>query len=123
MKNNRNIRSNNTKRNNRRNASLLSKKIVWIFSTLMLSAIIFWSMGITANAKEDKTLYKYYQSYMVEKNDTLFSIAYDLNDGCCSNAQIQECVNEMISINSLDHKGTICYGNYIIVPYYSTDYR
>lgn len=123
MKSKSGIYNNKMKHNNRRKNSLLSKKFVCVFSTLMLSAIVFWSMGTTVNAKENKPLYKYYQSYMVEKDDTLFSIAYDLNDGSCSNKQIQECVNEMISINSLDHKGTICYGNYIIVPYYSTEYR
>lgn len=85
---------------------------------------IFSTVGIVATAKDkDIPMYKYYQSYMVEKDDTLLSIAYDMNDNQCSEKQIKECVDEMISINSLDHKGTICYGNYILVPYYSTEYR
>ena len=93
-------------------------------STIVLVMTIFFTVSLVANAKEDdQPLYKYYQSYMVEKDDTLLSIAYNMNADRCTDKQIQECVNEMISINSLDYKGTICYGNYIIVPYYSEEYR
>lgn len=96
----------------------------FLFVTVLIINIIFIVTGVNVNAKDDsKPLYKYYQSYMVEKGDTLLSIAYDMNVDSCSNAQIQECVKEMISINSLDHKGTICYGNYILVPYYSDIYQ
>ena len=123
MKNTRNSRNNNMKYINRRKQCLLNRNIIMLFSTLVLVMTLLCTVGITAIAKEDKPLYKYYQSYMVEKGDTLLSIAYDMNADECSDKQIKECVNEMISINSLDHKGTIGYGNYIIVPYYSTEYR
>lgn len=93
-------------------------------ATIALIVNTFLSVGIVAYAKDnEQPLYKYYQSYMVEKDDTLLSIAYDINADSCTDKQIKECVDEMISINSLDHKGTICYGNYIIVPYYSEEYR
>ena len=109
---------------NRKRRSRIGKKNLLILASLFLIINTFLALGIVANAKDNEVpMYKYYKSYMVEKDDTLFSIAYDLNDEQCSRKQIKACVDEMISINSLDHKGTICYGNYIIVPYYSTEYR
>lgn len=114
-----NRRYRNTKRNLR-----IGKKNLLILVSLVLIVNTFLTLGIVANAKDNEVpMYKYYKSYMVEKDDTLFSIAYDFNDEQCSRKQIKECVDEMMKINSLDHKGTICYGNYIIVPYYSTEYR
>lgn len=102
----------------------ITKKNFIVIASLVLIINIFFALGMVANAKDnDIPMYKYYKSYMVEKNDTLWSIAYDMNADECSDKQVKECVDEMISINSLDHKGTICYGNYIIVPYYSTEYR
>ncbi len=114
------------KRNRKRSkhSFYLTRKNFVVVASLMLIINIFFALGMVANAKDnDIPMYKYYKSYMVEKNDTLWSIAYDLNADECSDKQVKECVDEMISINSLDHKGTICYGNYIIVPYYSTEYR
>lgn len=114
---NRNLKS-------RKRRTRIDKRSFVILATLVLVMNIFLTWGMVVNAKDNsEPMYKYYQSYMVEKDDTLLSIAYDMNTDLCTNAQIQECVDEMISINSLDHKGTICYGNYIIVPYYSTEYR
>ena len=114
----------NRKYKNRKRGFHMNKKCFLMITTLVLVVNIFCTLGMVVNAKDNsKPMYKYYQSYMVEKNDTLLSIAYDMNADGCTNAQIQECVEEMISINSLDYKGTICYGNYIIVPYYSTEYR
>lgn len=114
-----NRRYRNTKRNLR-----IGKKNLLVLVSLVLIVNTFLTLSIVANAKDNEVpMYKYYKSYMVEKDDTLFSIAYDFNDEQCSRKQIKECVDEMMKINSLDHKGTICYGNYIIVPYYSTEYR
>lgn len=109
---------------NRRNIKQKWYRKLLFMTTFLIVINAFLAVGIVATAKDnDIPMYKYYKSYMVEKNDTLFSIAYDMNSEDCSEKQIKECVNEMIAINSLDHKGTICYGNYIIVPYYSTEYR
>lgn len=112
-------------RKNRRSVLQHKRKMLLSFIIMFLTVnLIFGVNTLVVNAKDNSVpLYKYYQSYMVEKGDTLLSIAYDLNEDSCSEKQIEECVNEMISINSLDHKGTICYGNYIIVPYYSAEYR
>ena len=121
----RNIKNTENRRlkNSSQRATLRKNQMILILSVIMIIST-FCTVGIAANAKDKEIpMYKYYQSYMVEKNDTLFSIAYAMNTEECSDKQIQECVDEMISINSLDHKGTICYGNYIIVPYYSTEYR
>ena len=108
----------------KRNQFRINKRNLILFASLFLIVNIFFALGMVANAKDkDIPMYKYYKSYMVEKDDTLLSIAYDMNATECSNKQIKECVDEMISINSLDHKGTIYYGNYIIVPYYSTEYH
>lgn len=122
MNNRRTIKNRKCKRSNSR--FMITKKSFIFIASLALVINIFFALGMVANAKDnDIPMYKYYKSYMVEKDDTLLSIAYDLNAEECSGKQINECVEEMISINSLDHKGTIYYGNYIIVPYYSTEYR
>lgn len=124
MKNRRNSSNRNLRYRNKKKTFSLNRNLIMILSTFVLVFSLLCSVGMVANAKEnEQPLYKYYQSYMVEKDDTLLSIAYDMNAEVCSDKQIEECVNEMKSINSLDHKGTICYGNYIIVPYYSTEYR
>lgn len=117
-------KKNYNRRLNYQQNPVFKKKFHWLLSTFLVICIIFIATGITANAKSDtKQLYKYYQSYLVENGDTLLSIAYDMNADICTRAQIQECVTEMIAINSLDHNGTICYGNYILVPYYSDVYQ
>ena len=122
-----NLKCRNKNCSNRRNKEILKqnkRNLFMLLITVFRVNIIFIVTGITVNAKgNEKPLYKYYQSYMVEKCDTLLSIAYDMNVDSCTEKQIEDCVDEMISINSLDHKGTICYGNYIIVPYYSEEYR
>ena len=121
---NRTTYRNNRRHRNKKRSLRIGKKNLLILVSLFLVINTFLALGIVANAKDNEVpMYKYYKSYMVEKDDTLFSIAYDFNDEQCSRKQIKECVDEMMKINSLDHKGTICYGNYIIVPYYSTEYR
>lgn len=121
---NRTTYRNNRRHRNTKRSLRIGKKNLLILVSLFLVINTFLALGIVANAKDNEVpMYKYYKSYMVEKDDTLFSIAYDFNDEQCSRKQIKECVDEMMKINSLDHKGTICYGNYIIVPYYSTEYR
>ena len=121
--NKRNCTLNKRYKNIKRNSHTFKKNLLF-FTSLFLVVNTFLALGIVANAKDNEVpMYKYYKSYLVEKDDTLFSIAYDMNDDQCSRKQIEACVDEMISLNSLDHKGTICYGNYIIVPYYSTEYR
>jgi hypothetical protein len=121
--NKRNCTINKRYKNIKRNSHTFKKNLLF-FTSLFLVVNTFLALGIVANAKDNEVpMYKYYKSYLVEKDDTLFSIAYDMNDDQCSRKQIEACVDEMISLNSLDHKGTICYGNYIIVPYYSTEYR
>ncbi len=110
-------------RNKRRNMKK-QKSILFTAFLILAINILFTANTLVVHAKENsKPLYKYYESYMVDKGDTLLSIAYDMNIEGCSSKKIQECVDEMIEINSLDHSGTICYGNYIIVPYYSDEYR
>ena len=114
----------NQRKTDRRYHLYMNKRGLLFVVSLILVINTFLAVGMVANAKEKEVpMYKYYKSYMVEKDDTLLSIAYDMNAKECSQKQINECVDEMISINSLDHKGTICYGNYILVPYYSTEYR
>lgn len=121
MRNNSNQKSN---KKSRRSTRCNKNTLFLILSMFLIVNLIFGVNTLVANAKEEtKPLYKYYQSYMVEKGDTLLSIAYEINDDTCTEKQIEECVEEMMHINSLDHKGTICYGNYIIVPYYSAEYK
>ncbi len=101
----------------------LNKNGYILLATIALVMTLLLTAGIATNAKEERTMYKYYDSYMVEKGDTLSSIAREFNSAYCSDKQIKDCIEEMMTINSLDHKGTIVSGNYIMVTYYSEEYK
>ncbi len=63
--------------------------------------------------------YRYYKSVMIMPGDTLTSIASSYNDHYES---IDDHVDEIRFTNHLSEDATIYAGEYLIVPYYSTEY-
>jgi cell division protein YceG involved in septum cleavage len=94
--------------------------LVITFSIVMVS-ILFVSFSAQANDDEHMPSYKYYKSIEIEKGDTLWSIANDYRD-LGHYESTSEYIKEVRKINSLTSDNIIA-GSYIIVPYYSYDYK
>jgi hypothetical protein len=107
-------------RNNRlRRQREMRKNILMFLMTICLIITCSISLnGFRSNAKDDsvRTSYKYYKSIMVERNDTLWSIAEEYNDKDHYDS-IKDYIKEVMQINSLSDD-EIHYGDYLIVPYY-----
>ncbi len=101
----------------RRNILLL------ILSTIILSSLLvfFASMSIQASDMEhqQQVSYKYFKSIYIAQGDTLWSIAEENMDEHYSSQK--EYISEVKRMNSLTSDHIEC-GNYLIVPYFSTDY-
>lgn len=78
--------------------------------------------GFRSNAKDDSTKvsYKYYKSIAVANNDTLWSIAQEYMDSEHYES-IYDYIDEVKSMNALTDE-TIHYGEYLIIPYYTSDF-
>lgn len=78
--------------------------------------------GFRSNAKDDSTevSYKYYKSIAVTGHDTLWSIAEEYMDEEHYDS-ITDYIEEVKSMNSLT-SDTIHYGEYLIIPYYDSDF-
>ncbi len=73
-----------------------------------------------AQARKDMVSYKYFTSILIQPGDTLYSIAQQYADG--HYASIYDYVEEICLTNHLlDDK--IYAGNYLIIPYYSTEFK
>jgi hypothetical protein len=111
-------------RNNRlRRQREMRKNILMFLMTVCLIITCSISLnGFRSNAKDDsvKTAYKYYKSIMVERNDTLWSIAEEYNDKDHYDS-IKDYIKEVMQINSLSDD-EIHYGDYLIVPYYDENF-
>jgi len=92
------------------------------FSVLILFIMLFASIGaFTIKSKaHDNTpdINKYYKSIEVPYGASLYSIAVEYN--CNEKSTIQAYMNEVCSINHIEDD-TIYAGQYIIIPYYSSD--
>ena len=97
--------------------------ILLVLSTILLSSCLVFlaSMSIQASDKEhqQQVAYKYFKSIYIAEGDTLWSIADEHMDAHYSNKQ--EYISEVKRMNSLTSDHIEC-GNYLIVPYFSTDY-
>lgn len=93
--------------------------IISVFLIIVIS-IVFASFSTEANDMEHQPSYKYYKSIEIVKGDTLWSIAND-NIDYEHYKNIYEYINEVKRMNSLT-SDRIAAGNYIIVPYYSSDF-
>lgn len=96
------------------------KNILLVAVTLCLVFILsFVANGFLSNAKNDHSdiSVKYYKSIMVERGDTLWSIATEHTDTSTTTVDL---VNEIKQLNNL-HGDTITCGSYLIIPYYSNE--
>jgi cell division protein YceG involved in septum cleavage len=103
------------KRQRRKNI-LLFAMTFFLVATLSLGVNAFLS---NAKSGSDDIEYKYYKSIIIQRGDTLMSIAsVHMDDNYVST---ESYVNELIKINGLrDDK--IVAGNYLIIPYYSAEF-
>jgi len=112
------------RRNNRiRRNRQLRRRILGTISALcmvFLFAVCFGSTSSSAHEENDTVYFKYFESIQVEEGDTLTSIAQEYAD---FHYTVQEYISEVVSINHLESQDMITAGQYIVVPYYSSDYK
>jgi len=90
--------------------------------SLCLTGIVYNVLVVKATPKNNPAdgLYKYYTEIIVRRDDTLRSIAQThYTEGYTS---VDELMNEISEINSLVFY-QIDYGQHLIIPYYSAEYK
>ena len=98
--------------------------IVLVFTICLIGALVitFGSFLSRAEEKEpDVTYYKYYTNIEIHPGDTLWELAEDYMD---ENYESREAyMDEVRELNSLNSDSKIVAGQYLIMPYYSTEYK
>ena len=92
-------------------------------SALIIGILIVFSVsGLVTNARStsDKQEYKYFMNYELESGDTLWSIAKIYADH--HYASIEEYIEEICIINSIDRDAYLISGTSLIIPYYSLEF-
>lgn len=116
----------NTARRNRKRARIIQLRKRLFLSGTVIAVLIVMSFTIiglkdvNATNNSDNPMYKYYTSYEIQPGDTLTSIAqkYTVN----SNVSISEYIREVKKNNNLV-SDRITSGNYIVISYYSDEYK
>ncbi len=116
---------------NRSRRSIKRKRVVQLRKRLFASctvlafvlAVIFTFSGIknvNATNNSENPIYKYYTSYEIQPGDTLTSIAekYTVN----SDVSISDYIQEVKKNNNLV-SDKITSGKYIVISYYSNEYK
>lgn len=107
---------------NRRKIQIIRRRLAVSFLILLASFVLGFSctnMMTNAETIDDTHYYKYYTSIIVEKGDTLYSIA---EEHFMNYSSIEEYVAEVAVINHLvDDK--IIEGASLIIPYFSTELK
>ena len=97
----------------------------YIFATLSFTLILilaFTFKSFTSKAVEETDVtYKYFKTFEIGKDDTLWSIAKEHIDYSYYD-DINEYIEEVMNINHLNDD-TIKYGQCIIIPYFSEEFR
>lgn len=112
-----------TRKKNRGQAA--RKRMLILLATMLMitiGSVIFGSSFTSAQAQETKSepTYKYYTSIVIEKGDSLWSIAQEYITSDYDN--IQEYIEELIQLNSLTSE-TIHEGQHLLVAYYDTELK
>lgn len=96
--------------------------LLCLILTIFIAAFLFIS-GFLSSAKEKETSvsYKYFSSVMVRSGDTLTSIASRYADDHYES--LAEYIDEVRATNNLTDIDEIRAGEYLIVPYYSQQFR
>ena len=102
----------------RRQKSILAIAIILIVS---FGVLLGTSMNALASSEKDISSYnKYYVSIRIESGDTLWTIADEYIDGF--NLKKADYIAEICQINEIS-ENDIHAGDYIVVPYYSHDFK
>lgn len=111
----------NYKRKIRRQREIRNRIIFAIMSFLLILGIVFSVKAINSKAVEETNVtYKYFKSFEIGRDDTLWSIAKEHIDYSYYD-DINEYIAEVVSINHLNDD-TIKYGQSIIIPYFSKNF-
>ena len=113
------------RRNNVRIRRILSKNRIVTLSLLfgiasfIIIGIILFTVFLPSKSNQDIVANKYYKSIQIQKGYTLWSIATE-NMDVNYYKNTSEYVKEIKTINALV-SDRVTAGNYMIIPYYSTD--
>lgn len=111
----------------KRRAMIIRKKklmkrrfMISMFCIVFLFMIFSGFIGINANAKSNDApeVYKYYTGITVKSGDSLWAYA----ETYAPDGNYEKYIKEVMNINNLN-SDKILPGYYIIVPYYSTEYK
>ena len=103
----------------RRNIGIFCLSIMSMMLVISAS-VLFISFSSQARSMDNPPSYKYFKSVRIEKGDTLWSIA-DSNMDIEHYDNTSDYIKEVKAMNALK-SDNITAGEYIIVPYYSTEY-
>lgn len=101
----------------------LRRRMITAAFTVCLSfmiGLLGFSFLSRAQAEENAVAYKYFTSIQVQQGDTLYSIAQKYSDRHYKS--VYAYMEEVCRTNHLLDED-ICAGDYLVVPYYSTEFR
>lgn len=110
-----------TRKSNRGQAA--RKRMLLLLAAMLMitiGSVIFGSSFTSAQAQETKPTYKYYKSIVIEKGDSLWSIAKEYMTSDYDSTQ--EYIEELVQLNSLTSE-TIHEGQHLVVAYYDTELK
>lgn len=96
--------------------------ILMLVLLIIILLCVFFTATFSSQASdmEHQHYYKYYKSIVIKKGDTLWSIAGEYMDTQHYQG-ISDYINEVKEMNALTNN-QITAGNYLIVPYYSSEF-
>lgn len=87
----------------------------------VISGIIGTSFMSKAQSDDVEVVYKYYTSIMVQPGDTLYSIAENYTNP--EQMSVSDYIDEVRVTNNLIDVNAIRSGDYLVVPYFSKEFR
>lgn len=106
----------------RRKREMKKHMFMFVLGIICVLFLSFTYQAIVSNADEttEDVSYKYYTSIMIESGDTLWTLAEEYGDDIHYDS-VADYINEVMQINHLNSE-QINAGEYLIVPYYSTEF-
>ena len=88
---------------------------------MLIMIILYGSDKTKSYAEETQTRYKYYTDIYIDYGDTLWDIANQYMTE--EYTSIQSYIKEVCEINSMTYDDAIYYGQRLIIPYYSDEFK
>ena len=106
----------------RRQREMKKNFLIFVMTVCLIVTCSISLNGFRSNAKDDSTevSYKYYKSIVVANNDTLWSIAKEYMDEEHYDS-VNDYIKEVKNMNDLTDD-VIHYGDYLVIPYYGSDF-